>query len=218
MAACCGKYHTITLSNDGTVYSLGYNTQGQLGLGLVPNNNVFIPTPIPNLPKISMISCGYNFTVCVDCEGYMWSFGENEYGQLGTGNKTNFNSSESNIPQKILDIPPVLSVSCAFAHTLIITTDSNLWSCGGNDFGQLCLGNAESQLKPRQTSFSNILKISIGYFHSLIQNYEGEIFACGFNQYGQCGLGRFNRSEIIPTLIPNVPSNIVLFVDFTKVF
>ena len=205
MAACCGAYHTITLSNDGTVYSLGYNCQGQLGLGEEPKN-VLIPTAIPNLPKISMISCGYNFTVCVDCEGYMWSFGENFHGQLGTGNKTNVN-----VPQKILEIPPVLSVSCGFAHTLIITTDTNLWSCGGNDFGQLCLGNQESQLKPQKTSFSNILKISIGYFHSLIQNYEGEIFACGFNQYGQCGLGDFNRSQITPTLI-NVPSNIVQFV------
>ena len=43
----------------------------------------------------NMISCGINFTVCVDCEGFIWSFGENHYGtndgQLGTGNKTKFN-------------------------------------------------------------------------------------------------------------------------------
>ena len=59
-----------------------------------------------------MISCGAYFTVCVDYEGFMWSFGENEYGQLGTGNQTNFN-----VPQKIEDIPPVLSVSCgAITH------------------------------------------------------------------------------------------------------
>ena len=72
-----------------------------------------------------MISCGCSFTICVDHEGFMWSFGKNNFGQLGTGNTTNFN-----VPQKIEDIPPVLSVSCGFEHTLIITTDSNLWSCG----------------------------------------------------------------------------------------
>ena len=62
-----------------------------------------------------MISCGDSFTVCVDDEGFIWSFGQNREGQLGTGNNTNFN-----VPQKLLDIPPV---SCGYEHTLIITDD-----------------------------------------------------------------------------------------------
>ena len=206
MTACCGSDHTITLSNDGTLHAFGYNYYGQLGLG--HNNQVSLPTPIPNLPQISMISCGYNFVVCVDYEGFIWSFGENDAGQLGTGTKTTFN----NVPQKILDIPPVISVSCGYAHTLIITNDDNLWSCGGNNLGQLCLGDKESHLKPQKTSFSNITKISTGNIHSLFQNNKGEIFACGFNQHGQCGLGHFNSPQIKPIPIPNLPSNIVQFI------
>ena len=72
IACACGWYHTITLSNDGTLHSFGQNNDGQLGLG--HNNNVSLPTPIPNLPKIKLISCGCNFTVCVDYEGFIWSF------------------------------------------------------------------------------------------------------------------------------------------------
>ena len=203
--AACGMHHTITLSNDGTLHSFGNNFNGQLGLG--HNNDVSLPTPIPNLPKINMISCGDYFTVCVDCEGFMWSFGNNICGQLGTGNKTNLN-----VPQKIQDIPPVLSVSCGSYHTLIITSDSNLWSCGSNDNAQLYLGNKEMQFKPIKTSFSNISKISAGSFHSLFQNHEGEIFACGSNYTGACGLGHFNDPQIIPSLILNAPENIVQFV------
>ena len=205
MAACCGDSYTITLSNDGTLHSFGYNFHGELGLG--HNNDVSLPTPIPNLPQISLISCGGNFTVCVDCEGFMWSFGSNDLGQLGTGNKTNFN-----VPQQILSIPPVLSVSCGYAYTLIITTDSNLWSFGFNNFGQLCLGNEESQIKPRQTSFSNIFKISTGSHHSLFQNDKGEIFSCGYNGQGECGLGHFESPQITPSLILNAPLNMVQFV------
>ena len=104
MACACGFRHTITLSDDGSVHSFGRNGEGQLGLGY--NNDVSLPTPIPNLPKINMISCGWYFTVCVDHEGFIWSFGDNNYGQLGTGNKTAFN-----VPQKLLNIPFVLSVS-----------------------------------------------------------------------------------------------------------
>ena len=50
MACASGLYHTITISYDGTAYGFGYNGEGQLGLG--HNNDVWIPTPIPNLPKM----------------------------------------------------------------------------------------------------------------------------------------------------------------------
>ena len=235
MTACCGSSHTITLSNDGTLYSFGHNVLGQLGLG--HNDNVSLPTPIPNLPKISIISCGVYFTVCVDHEGFVWSFGENNEGQLGTGNTTNFN-----VPQKLLDLPPVIFVSCGDSHTLMITNDSNLWACGGNSSGQLCLGHenkeglpkpqsfaganlwfsgsnaleqlyrGKKELKPQKTSFSNISKISAGSSHSLFQNNKGEIFSCGNNHYGACGLGNFDSPQITPSLIHNAPSNIVHFV------
>ena len=204
MTACCGGYHTITLSNDGTLHSFGRNEKGQLGLG--HNNDVSLPTPIPNLPKITQISCGATFTVCVDYEGFIWSFGGNHYG-LGTGNTTYFN-----VPQKIISIPPVHSVSCGGYHTLIITSDSSLWSFGYNKYGQLCLGNKESKMNAQKTSFSNISKISTGNFISFFQNDKREIFSCGNNQNGACGLGHFNHPQITPSLILNLPSNIVHFV------
>ena len=205
MSCASGYEHTITLSDDGTAHSFGRNNEGQLGLG--HNKDVSLPTPIPNLPKINTISCGLYFTVCVDHEGFIWSFGKNKFGQLGTGNKTKFN-----VPQKLQNIPPVLSVCCGYEHTLMITNDSNLWSWGRNDFGQLCHGDKEDRSIPRQTSFSNISKISTGFYHSYFENNKGEIFSCGKNDRGQCGLGHFNDPQITPSLILNLPSNIVHFV------
>ena len=208
MACVGGSYHTITLSNDGIAHSFGRNIEGQLGLG---HYCFFIslPTPIPNLPQINMISCGLNFTVCVDFEGFIWSFGENNCGQLGTGNTTSFN-----VPQKLeVNIPPVHSISCGSEHTLIITNEDNLLSWGRNEFGQLFHGDTENRSIPQKTPFSHISKISAGYDHSLIQNNKGEIISCGYNQWGQCGLGHFNRPpQVLPSLIPNLPSNIVHFV------
>ena len=135
-------------------------------------------------------------------------FGDaNRSGQLGTGNKTDFN-----VPQKLLSIPPVVSVSCGSSHTLIITNDDNLWSCVDNNFGQLCNGDQKYRSMPHKTLFSNISIISAGFRHSLFQNNEGEIFACGNNMSGECGSGQFNLCQITPSIIPNVPSNIVQFV------
>ena len=175
MSCACGHFHTITLSDDGTAHSFGRNDNGSLGLG--HNNDVSLPAPIPNLPKINMISCGAYFTVCVDYEGFIWSFGANDQGQLGTGNTKSFN-----VPQKIQDIPPVLSVSCGYGHILIITDDSNLWSCGNNSSGQLCHGDKAYRSKPQKTSFTTISKISAGYDHSLFQNDKGEILHVGIVQ------------------------------------
>ena len=212
MACCIGINHTITLSDDGVVHSFGSNEFGQLGLG--HNNRISLPIPIPSLPKIKQISCGGNFTVCVDYEGFIWSFGKNGYGQLGKNSSSNLNAGINfNVPQRILNIPPVLSVSCGHEHTLIITNDSDLWSCGNNNSGQLCLKEIfPSTTFCQKTSFSNISKISSGLIHSLFQNDKGEIFSCGHNRAGQCGLGHFNHPQITPTLIPNLPPNIVQFV------
>ena len=124
------------------------------------NNQVF------NLPIIKQISCGAYFTICLDYEGFLHSFGENYQGQLGIGNT---DDQYYHYPQKIQDIPPVASISCGVYHTLVITNDDNLWSFGSNEQGQLCLGNTLYQFKPKQTEFSDIIKIAASY-HSLFQN------------------------------------------------
>ena len=205
MACACGSEHTITLSDDGTVHTFGRNFKGALGLD--HSNDVSVPTPIPNLPKINMVSCGGFFTVCVDYEGFIWSFGENDSGQLGTGNTISYD-----VPQQLQSVPPVLSVSCGYDHTLIITNEDNLLSCGYNEYGQLCHGDTEDRSNLQKTPFSNISKISAGYDHSLFQNNKGEIFSCGYNGGGQCGLAHFTNPQVTPSLFLNVPSNIVHFV------
>ena len=59
---------------------------------------------------------------------------------------------------------------------------------------------------------NKITKISAGYDHSLFENNKREIFACGSNEQGQCGLGHFNNPQITPSLILNLPENIVHFI------
>ena len=205
MLCATGRKHTVTISDDNIVYSFGYNSCGQLGLGH-NEEKILVPTPIPNLRGIKQISCGFDFTVCVDHEGFMWSFGFNICGQLGTGDTIKYN-----IPQKIQDIPPVQSVCCGGAHTFIITMDKNLWGCGYNEQGQLCIGNHENQKKLQKTSLSNIIQVSAGDFHSLFQNSKGEIYGCGNNKNGELGQGLNNDSNTEACHIPNLPPNIIQF-------
>ena len=203
---CVGAWHTISLSDDGVVHSFGKNNEGQLGLG--HKNDVSIPTPIPNLPKIKQIACGWSFSFCIDDDGFLWGFGKI---QFCTQFRTGYTNYDTNVPQQILNIPLVVSVACGYAHVLIITNNSDLWSCGDNAYGQLCLGNREDQSTFKQTSFSDVSKISIGGNHSLFQDIKGEIYTCGCNDDGRLGLGHFEyQFAVVP--IPNLPLNIIQFV------
>ena len=195
MSCATGSHHTIALSDDGSLHSFGDNIFGQLGLG--HTSRVSVPSQIPNIPKICMVSCGSGFAVCVDYEGSLWSFGKNDFGQLGTGN-TNYYDH----PQKISGFSsPIQSISCGGSHTLILTSNNNLWSCGSNELAQLCLRHTNDQSTPQKTQFSDVTKISAGLYYSFFQTNIGDIYACGSNSHGQLGLGHFNSPKIEPCLI-----------------
>ena len=111
----------MCLSSDGTVYSFGDNYFGHLGIGIEKT------IPVPMLPKIRQVSCGNYFTICLDYEGFIWSFGDNNAGQLVTGDLI-----KQITPKKIQNIPTIQSIYCGAAHTLIITENFDLYSCGWN--------------------------------------------------------------------------------------
>ena len=207
MSAATGWYHTICLSDNGEVFAFGKNEYGQLGLGHM--KDVPIPTKIPTLRDIKLVSCGYFFTACVDYEGFMWIFGQNTSSQLGT-------TKECNTPQKILDIPPVQSIACGGYFILIITDDKTLWSVGRNEYGQLALEHKHNQSKFQKTSYTNIEKIAAGYYHALFQNEKEEIFSFGYNGHGELGQGHFVSNSTDPDVykplqIMDQPPNIVQF-------
>ena len=52
MTCCSGFNHTVTVSDNGKVYSFGLNRSGQLGLS--KQDNISVPRHISSLPKIKM--------------------------------------------------------------------------------------------------------------------------------------------------------------------
>ena len=129
--------------------------------------------------------CGRGHTVCLDHEGgFLWGFGQNEFGQLGIEDK-----EAIVIPEKIPLLANIISVSCARDHTVCADTNGFVWSFGLNDHGQLGIGNKENQKKPQRIQMlSKIVYISTGGYHTLCINSEGEMWAFGRNNEGQLGI------------------------------
>eukprot|EP00979_Chaetoceros_neogracilis_P015689 scaffold6388_cov267-Chaetoceros_neogracile.AAC.1 len=88
VAAAVGKSHSILVADDGVCYAVGLNKYGQCGVNssieaiLGWKKCVFSGA---TGAKIVQAGCGENFSVLLDSEGFMYSAGLGEFGQLGNG-------------------------------------------------------------------------------------------------------------------------------------
>ena len=181
----CGKNHTTCLDTNGSVFILGSNLKGQLGIGSTELKQTEVPQKV-NLPSTIQISCGNYFTICLTDNGDVYSFGDNLKGQLGIGNNVAF----FNTPQLIESLKDVEFVECGGEYVFCKTIDNQVFCWGNNEYGQLGLGNTENQNLPIQCSSLlniNTVDIKCGDRHTLLLTMNQQILSCGYNEEGQLG-------------------------------
>ena len=187
-AVSCGSDHTVIITEDGNLYSFGYNLVGQLGLGGESNRVVATVVSVPDDLKVKAVSCGADHTAIITEDGNLHSFGINDFGQLGLGDE-----DVRDIPT-LVTIPgdlKVKAVSCGGVHTVIITEDGNLYSFGFNYFGQLGLGDTTERNVPMLVNVPNGSKVKVvgcGDDHTIIITENGALYSFGRNESGQLGL------------------------------
>ncbi|OPY29965.1 MAG: Regulator of chromosome condensation (RCC1) repeat protein [Methanocella sp. PtaU1.Bin125] len=84
----------------------------------------------------------------------------------------------------------VVSVSAAFAHTVVLLDDGTVWTWGWADtpWGILGTGSDQSDGGYRQvTGLPRIVAIDASFKTSLAIDADGRVWAWGDNEYGQCG-------------------------------
>ena len=180
--------HYACLDSNGNVYTFGSNVCGQLGVGM--DKDALDYTHIPqkvNLPPCKEVSCGDNFTICLSCDGFLYSFGQNSNGELGLGNNEEIYSS----PQKFDFLENIEFIECGGHHTFCKTLNNEIYCWGLNEDGQLGLGNTENQNIPILCSSllsEDVVDIKCGLFHSLALTVNQNVLSCGKNRSGQLGL------------------------------
>lgn len=131
--------------------------------------------------------------------GYLYVWGDNNNGQLGTNNTNRYSSpvqtvSGTNTWQK---------VSCGYYHTGAIKSDGTLWLWGYNYTGQLGNDNNTNVSSPVQTitAGNNWSKLSCGSNYTAAIKSNGTLWLWGINQKGQLGTNdSTNRSSPIQTV------------------
>ncbi|XP_048524463.1 E3 ubiquitin-protein ligase HERC2 [Dendroctonus ponderosae] len=121
----CGSQFSIALTRSGSVYTWGKGDYHRLGHGTA--DHVRRPKKVAALQGKKIVSIATGSLHCVACseEGEVFTWGDNDEGQLGDGT-----TSGIHIPRLISCLQPkvkkITNVACGSAHTLAWSTDSSV--------------------------------------------------------------------------------------------
>ena len=164
---------------DGTLWTWGQNSYGQLGI-----NNVTSPicTPVTTFAggtNWQQVSCGFNHISAVKTDGTLWIWGRNNSGQLG-----NNTASDRGTPiETFAGGGNWKQVSCGFQYTVAIKTDGTLWGWGQNNNGQLATFSTSIRYTPVTTIAGgwDWKQVSAGYFQTTAIKTDGTLWTWGTN-------------------------------------
>lgn len=187
-----GDYHTVALKSDGSLWTWGSNSYGQLGDGTTTIRSL-VPKQIGT--GYSAISAGSYHTVALKSDGSLWAWGDNNYyyGQLGDGSFT-----RSLVPKQIGT--GYTAIAAGDNHTVALKADGSLWDWGDNQFGQLGDDTTTSRRFPKQIG-TGYAAIAAGSYHTIALKSDGSLWAWGANDYGQLGYGTTITRSLVPKQI-----------------
>lgn len=179
---------SLAIKTNGTLWAWGSNGYGQLGLNDTVTRSS--PVQIGALTNWSFVSMGSGGSVVsVKTDGTLWTWGNNNRGQLGLNNVTYYSS-----PKQVGALTTWLKVSAGSYFSSAITTSGALWSWGKNDFGQLGLGfstvYSSGVSSPTQVGALTTWRTTSNGGDFIIANKsDGTLWSWGRGTTGRLGLG-----------------------------
>lgn len=164
-----GTRHSLMLSNlPGTLWGWGSNGSGELGDGsTIPRA---APVRVAILwENVTDVAAGWQFSIALKDDGTVWSWGDNDYGELGIGSTT-----PTAYPWQALQLSGVTDVAAGANHAIAVKADGTVWAWGDNGFGQLGTNpgwlplQAQINLGPQQAVLTVAISGNgIGAVHSI---------------------------------------------------
>eukprot|EP00940_MAST-03C_sp_MAST-3C-sp2_P002264 g2264.t1 len=160
-----GVAHSVFLSEEGCVYTVGDGSQGQLGQRHVVS--ALRPRPVQSRRlrkhRVVDIASGAFHVVAVTDTRDVWAWGRGHTllrgDPLGLGMRKNVFS-----PQRVkhLERAFAVSASCGERHTLFLDASNRVWCTGDNESGQLGLGDLLPRIVPTLLDLSFLDRVGRG--------------------------------------------------------
>ncbi|KAF3907359.1 Alsin [Arthrobotrys entomopaga] len=219
-----GVDHILALSSTGTVFAWGNGQQYQLGRRVIERTrmNGLVPREF-GLKKIVAIGAGSYHSFAVDCNGRVWGWGLNQYGQCGIDLEGKTGEDGVAVPKptivKSLAKYKIVQITGGEHHSAAVTDDGKLLTWGRLDANQLGIDsdalNSEYTVydehgKPRFITeptivpgLPPIVKVACGTHHNIAIDIHGKAYSWGFGENFQVGQGPAGEDVLTPTLIDN---------------
>lgn len=173
-----GGAHTLILRNDGTLWAMGTNGQGQLGLGETPRPDA--TTSLTDLRRSNSVT-----NVITNISFAPW--------RVETNIDTTLDQAWMYRPFQV-GSDRWKSISAGQRHSLAVRADGTLWAWGDNTSGQLGNGTLVSAKQPVQVGRANRwVRAFAGKEHSLALQKDGSLWVWGKND-GRLGLGQLTNT------------------------
>ncbi|GAB3418333.1 hypothetical protein GCM10027516_12970 [Niabella aquatica] len=169
----------------------GRNYKGSLGNGTPSDNALYgLQEIVPGTQWRSVVGT-FSYTIAIQSNGTLWTWGDNLFGQLGNGSTTG-----STIPVQVGTDTDWKSIAVGYNHSLALKENGTLWAWGQGGDGQLGNSSASSSNRPVQVGTDTDWESITGCgYSSMALKKNGTLWAWGSNQYGQLGNGTTSRSN-----------------------
>jgi alpha-tubulin suppressor-like RCC1 family protein len=211
-----GYSHTLAIKADGSLWSWGDNSNGELGngksaSGFPPQLNPGAVLNANGTPfsDVASVSGGFHYTLAVKTDGSAWAWGRSVSGVLGNNSTTQANVLN---PTQVLTsattpLTGVRQLAANDDHAAALKTDGTVWVWGSGQAGRLGDGNGNSFSTvaiPLKDSLGRLIRgvqqVSVGNSHTMLLMNDGTVFGFGDNAWGHIGTGA-NKETRWATLV-----------------
>lgn len=167
-------FSNIAIKNDGTLWTWGDNTWGQLGIGSYVTKK--IPTQVGGSNQWNKVGAGDDQMFGIKNDGSLWAWGNNTYGELGDGTTTT-----RVFPTQIGTSTDWVFITSGISSSYGIKSNGTLWAWGRNHNGQLGIGSTTDQINPIQVGTeTNWVKISTNNNQVFGLKSDGTLWEWGY--------------------------------------
>ena len=167
--------------NDNTLWLWGINSVGKLGDNTTVDKSSPVQTVAGGANWKQVAYSDNNHAAAVKTDGTLWTWGNNDSGQLGTNNIIHRSS-----PVQVAGTT-WKQVSCGYDHTAAIKTDGTLWAWGFNGVGQIGDNTIIRRSSPVQIAGVDWKQVVCGEEHTLALKIDDTLWGWGLNSNGQIG-------------------------------
>lgn len=132
---------------------------------------------------VSQISVSGTHGLIVKRDGSLWSFGTNDFGELGNG------SYDEIVEKPIMIMRDVKTALAGFGYSIVLTRDSEVWVFGTNQENRLGFDEEDGNMATNAIPLMRqAKKTAVGANHTLALGNDGIVYSWGNNEAGQLGI------------------------------